>query len=105
MIAGACRCIDCLRTRKPYELGEDGRCAVCERLFRPVHQAPAPFPTNHPPGTLGKVVMLEWRRERGFDLYHPGDAVEDARGNGPSRFREDRRIRKPPIARCLAKCG
>jgi hypothetical protein len=39
----------------------------------------APFPTEHLPGTLGKLIVMEWRDDSGFGLYHPNDAAEDPR--------------------------
>lgn len=34
-----------------------------------------PYPSIHPPGSLGKIADLEWRAEHGCCLYHPDDAL------------------------------
>lgn len=37
----------------------------------------APAPTSHMPGTPGKVDVLEWRADKGYNLWHPLDATMD----------------------------
>jgi hypothetical protein len=76
-------CVDCLEPRKRYELDEHGRCNWCQRYARRTKPLPPPpFPTEHLPGTFGKLLVLEYRAANGFGLYHPLDAVEDPRGCG-----------------------
>jgi hypothetical protein len=76
MPAAPPRCIDCLFPQKPYELDEHGRCAVCDLLLRRDERPvpPPPWSTTHLPGTLGKLIVLEWRRENGYGLWHSDDA-------------------------------
>src|SRR5687767_6978013 len=33
-----------------------------------------PHPTDHPPGTEGKVAVMAWRWENEYHIHHPGDA-------------------------------
>lgn len=36
-----------------------------------------PRPTRHPPGTEGRLVVMAWRTEHGYALWHPDDARLD----------------------------
>jgi hypothetical protein len=84
------RCIDCLGPKKSYELDEAGRCATCDRLYKRFEPPPPPFPTEHMPGTIGRLIVLEWRAESGWGLYHEADAQDDERPNLPSRHHTQR---------------
>jgi hypothetical protein len=81
--AVAGRCVDRRRERR---LDNDGCCGRCAKRRRQPDPPPPPCATQHTPGTLGKLLAMEWRRERGFSLWHAGDATEDERGNLPSRY-------------------
>jgi hypothetical protein len=52
--------------------GQDWRSA---RAGAAVARPLPPGPTRHGPGTRGKLVVLAWREEHGFALWHPGDAT------------------------------
>lgn len=41
-------------------------------------ESPRPLPrtpTDHPPGSPGKIAVLAQRAERGLQLFHPDDAL------------------------------
>lgn len=87
------RCRSCNRERTNHGRGLCYSCsrnpAVRERFpsQRPVPSALAlyetstpalrePVPTHHPPGTAGKLAVLEARAAAGERLWHPDDATE-----------------------------
>lgn len=75
-IAGAFVCVECLQKR--YDLDDGGVCCRCRSHARArPDRPPPPFPTEHLPGTFGKLIVMEWRAAAGFSLYHIDDATED----------------------------
>jgi hypothetical protein len=82
-IAGVGVCSNCLEKR--YDLDDDGVCQYCRGHLQPrSDRPPPPFPTQHLAGTVGRLIVYEWRAERGFDLYHPDDLAEDPLPNRPT---------------------
>ncbi len=62
---------------------------------------PPPEPTQHLPGTEGKLIVMEWRAANGFSLWHPDNA------RGPAPVTTDYRChlhtyREPRVYRCAA---
>jgi hypothetical protein len=77
--AVAVRCLGC---------GAWSERPVCRRCRRPDPEPPPPpWATIHLPGSLGKLIVLEWRRANGFQLWHPDDAAEDPQPHGPAAVR------------------
>lgn len=94
-------CCQCLLPRRAYELDETGTCQACERWAKRSDRPPPPFATSHVPGSLGKVIVMEWRDENGYALYHPADA----RGCVPIESNEGCRVNRDSERaprRCLA---
>jgi hypothetical protein len=75
------KCVHCERW---LGLTASGLCPGCSA--RMTDRPPPPFATEHPPGSVAKVELMRWRAERGFAVLHPGDATEDSRPFGESRF-------------------
>lgn len=48
----------------------------------------APFPADAPPGSFRKIVILEWRAQNGYHLWHPLDAGYEDRIIAFSRLAE-----------------
>ena len=68
-------CHNCLADVRPGRLSAAGVCVRCARRRLKPPPPPPPWPTQHLPGTEGKLIVLEWRRENGYALWHTDDAI------------------------------
>jgi hypothetical protein len=93
--AGVGFCILC--DRKRYSLDETGLCRKCQPFTTRKALPPLPpSPTHHLPGTAEKVAVMKWRDDQGYQVHHPGDAVEDERPNLPG-WRGPAYIEREPL--------
>lgn len=58
----------------------------------------APFPADAMPGTFRKVVILEWRAEKGYHLWHPEDMGDNLGGQCTASKRIKPLPHKVPMA-------
>ena len=87
--AGVSPCRKRFAAFPPNRLTAGGVCVRCaRRRVRPA-PPPPPWPTEHLPGTDGKLIIMGWRAQNGLALWHP----DDARGPAPVEASEPRRTR------------
>jgi hypothetical protein len=89
-------CAECLAV-----LTENGRCRHCRPSGSYETPPPPPCPTKHMPGSTGKVEVMRWRDDQGYQVHHADDATSDERPNGPSRFCYSNVVRELRIGRVL----
>ena len=101
--AASGRCPECGRAI----LAASARCGVCrDEANHPPAASGLPEPTDHPPGSAGKVAELERRCRAGLALWHPQDAQEwDGGCAEPAKARPDLPRKEQPTKRQRREMG